>query len=520
MHSSFGVIIRANFAITTVDEKQPICARCERHGLDCSGVRGTVFIDSSQSFARPRKKVVPTQRRRPAEPKGLPVLEADAEVPAALHLSAFRETFCISYTRKFLLRGGPVNLALNFVDFERQQNNEHSLLRDALLTLATTFFGHQHRHDKTKHQGYQLYGFTLTTLNRALCDPEQAKEDDVLLCVVTLGLLETFVPSGQFSWLMHIKGMERLLELRGPEAHRNPFSRQILQGIRRMLIFGSLNTYIPSILSRPEWKALEWKSDVIQKNTDEDLLNILADCPALFNRRDDLYALFENDQGAAALRLRTSILNEGKGLLEELKTWRQQWGEGLQDAMSERSDSPSELPSLASSSRDPPVPTWEFSGPAAATTMMLYFSIHIHILDLMSSVSVLPPAPLAVARQESLDPQVFPLDLGPTAPRRLDLIEEQRHYIQRLQTAALNVCRIVPYHLFMRSRLDAGSLHIGAMAIKLAWKAFQGEATVEGRWLKETILQSKNELPFAKGLWRDELDPKSSNQSNEEENER
>ncbi|KAL9091435.1 MAG: hypothetical protein Q9165_004821 [Trypethelium subeluteriae] len=381
------------------------------------------------------------------------------------------------------------------------------------------FFGHQHRDDKTKQQGYQLYGSTLPTLNRALSDPIQAKEDDVLICVVTLGLLETFVPSGRSSWLMHVRGMERILELRGPEAHRNPISKQILQGIRRVLIFGSLNTCIPSILSRPEWKALDWKSDVIQKNTDEDLLNILADCPALFNRRDELFALFKANQGAAALRLRTRILDEGRGLLEELKIWRQYWGEGLQDAMSEKSDIPSEFSSSPSRRGDLPVPTWGFSGPAAATTMMLYFSTHIHILDLMSSVTVLPPAPLTVARQESLDPRVLNLDLGPTAPRHLDLIEEQRQYIQRLQIAALNVCRIVPYHLYMRSRLDAGSLHIGAMAIKLAWKAFQGEATVEGKWLKEKILHFTDDLPFAKTLWRDEMSSKSSNKSNEKEKE-
>ena len=482
-------------------------------------MRGTVFIDSSHdTFPKtPSKKPAPAQRRRPAEAKCLPAVRANSGVPPALHLVAFRETFCITYTRKFLLRGGPVHLALNTINFDAP-NGEHSLLRDSLITLATTFFGNQHDDIVTKQKGYRLYGSTLTRLNEALGDPEQASEDDVLLSVVTLGLLETFVPSGQSSWLMHIRGMERLLEIRGPEAHRNPCSRQILQGIRRMLIFGSINTSIPSVLSRPEWKALEWKSDVIQKNTDEDLLNILADCPALLNSRDELFNLFEQDQGARALELRTRILEDGKSLLDDLKKWRQEWGEGLQDALSERSDSPFEYSFTPSNSGDLSVSTWTFSGPAAATTMMLYFSIHIHVLDTLSSVSILPPAPLTVIRQESLDPQVFPLDLGPAAPRHFDVIAEQRQYIQRLQIAAVNICRIIPYHLSIRTRLDAGSLHIGAMAIKLAWKAFQGDATVEGRWLKETVLkfQKEKDFPFVKGIWGKDVDPKEPSQSSEE----
>ena len=500
-----------------LDEKQPICARCERHGLECSGVRGTVFIDSSQAFTEPApKKAAPARKRRSAASKALPAGEVNPAVPTTMDLTAFRDMFCIAFTRKFLLRGGPVHLAMNVIDFDKP-NHQFRLVRDALLSLANIFFGNQHRDSGAKHKGYQLYGATIKALNQSLSDPEQAKTDDVLLCVITFGLLETFVPSGQVSWLMHIRGMERLLELRGPEAHHNAFSRQIVQGIRRLLIFGSLNTSIPSIVSRPEWKALEWKSDAIQENTDEDLLNILADCPALFNRRDELIDLCDSNKGDAASRLQKRILEEGSALLEDLKTWRECWGEGLQDAMSERSDSHPEFFSAPSISGDLPITTWAFGGPAAATTMMLYFSIHIYILDLMSSISILPPCPLKIVRQQTLDPHVFPVDLGPAAPYHFDVIAKQRHYIKRLQTAALNICRIVPYHLSIRDKLDAGSLHIGALSINVAWKAFQGEATVEGKWLKDTILNHKSDLPFAKGVWGKEGDEERPSQDEEDE---
>ena len=431
------------------------------------------------------------------------VIESDPIVPKSLHLTAFKDEFCIAYTKRFLLRGGPVHLAIKIVDFD-ERNAKHGLLRDALLTLATTFFGNQHKDNSTRQKGYRLYGSTLKSLNQALCT-EEAKSDDVLLCVVTLGLLETFVPSSRSSWLMHIGGMEQLLELRGPEAHRDPFSRQILQGIRRMLIFGSLSTSIPSILAKREWKALEWRSDAIQKNTDEDLLNFLADCPALFNRRDELLHLFESDQTARALEQRKSILEEGKALLEELRIWRQGWDEDLRDASNEGRNTPSEFLSNASSGDESLPETFTLKGSeAAATTMMLYFSIHIHILDLITSITTIPPTALTVVRQESLDPQVFPLDLGPAAQRHFDMIAEQKHYVKRLQNAALNICRLVPYHLSIRSKLDAGSLHIGGMAIKLAWRAFQGEATAQGRWLKETILDFQNDISFAKGLWEND----------------
>ncbi|KAI9708392.1 MAG: hypothetical protein M1820_004096 [Bogoriella megaspora] len=486
----------------------PVCSRCERHGLECSGVRGTVFIDAGQAFGKKTvQKPAALRRKRAIEGRGFPPLnQSNVIIPSTIDLTGWQDTVAIAYMRRYLLRGGPVHVASDNIDFNEKGGDPHRrLLRNAVLSLAITFFGHQHGEESIRQKGFQLYGYTLVDLNQALSHSQHAKRDDVLIAVVTLGLLECFVPTGKASWLMHIQGLERLLELRGPEAHRNPYSRQLLQGIRRMLIFASLHTSKPSVLARPEWKRLEWKTDKVQKNTDEDLLNILADCPASFNRRGDLVRALEAGEGASALNIRSEILQRGTDLLNDLKAWRQCWGDNLKDMISEVSSESSSTEGFGSSEWSfSPMVTWKFSGPAAATTMMLYFATQIHILDMMASVSTIPPAPLSVIGQEPLEPQVFSLDLGPAVPDDVTIIAEQGFYIKRLQKAALNICRIVPYHLSQRDNLDAGSLHIGALAIKLAWKSFAGEASVEGRWLKNTIKKHQQESGgqvVAQGLW-------------------
>jgi hypothetical protein len=393
-----------------------------------------------------------------------------------------------------------VHFASDRLDFN-EETGTRSLLQSAVLSLAHTFFGNQHKDRQMCQAGSRLYGKTLVSLNSALGHPVHAQRDDVLIAIITLGLRECLVPSGRTSWLMHIQGLERLLEIRGPASHANPFSRRILQGIRRMLIFASLYTEKPSVLSRPEWKNLEWESDNIQHSTDQYLLTILADCPALLNLREDMIRQLEAEQTTSALYLRQKALEMGNELLSELQTWHSCWIEPRQRPAN---DANAELFSwdFTSPPTSPLPAVSEFSDPAVATTMMLYHATQIYILDLMASIIIVPPSSLTAISDGFVDPRVFAIDLDPVAPSPHKIASEQRDYLARLQHAALNTCRIIPYHCSQRDRLDAGSLHIGAMAIHLTWRAFNGESSVEGRWLRDVIRSYKFKVT-AKALWKD-----------------
>ncbi|KAJ4361768.1 hypothetical protein N0V83_010708 [Neocucurbitaria cava] len=59
------------------------------------------------------------------------------------------------------------------------------LLRKAILSLAVTFFGSQHRQERITNQGYAQYGEVLGQLNRHLTTPERQLTNETLLTAQT-----------------------------------------------------------------------------------------------------------------------------------------------------------------------------------------------------------------------------------------------------------------------------------------------------------------------------------------------
>jgi hypothetical protein len=187
--------------------------------------------------------------------EGKSSLDRGIAVPASPRLRSFEIHTCICYTMNYLLRGSLVDLALQELQLSDmytagENKGDPQMLHCAILSLAA-IFGSQHQESITD-RGYFIHGLALKQLSHALSDPNCYIHDDVLLSVVTLAFLECFVPTGRKHYLKHMTGLEKLLELRGPNMHCFPKSFQIYKGVRRMIIFASLSTRRPSILARGE----------------------------------------------------------------------------------------------------------------------------------------------------------------------------------------------------------------------------------------------------------------------------
>ena len=81
----------------------------------------------------------------------------------------FEIQICICYTRKYLLRGGPLDLAsqdLQLSDIYTTADTEDNihLLQRAILTLAIIFFGSQHGSPSIQNRGYIMHGKILKQL--------------------------------------------------------------------------------------------------------------------------------------------------------------------------------------------------------------------------------------------------------------------------------------------------------------------------------------------------------------------
>lgn len=138
-----------------------------------------------------------------------------------------------------------------------------------------------------------MHGVALKHLNQALSDSKCYTRDEVIISVITLALLECFVPTRPKYFLKHKIGLERLLELREPSSYCSLKSSQIHKGVRHMILFASLRTGKPSILARAEWKGplrVNCSDEDVQA---QDLFDILANCTVLIGDRDNMLANWE-----------------------------------------------------------------------------------------------------------------------------------------------------------------------------------------------------------------------------------
>jgi len=72
-------------------------------------------------------------------------------------------------------------------------SEQQPLAERCFLSLATTYFGSQHRQSSIARGGLRLYGLALKDLNKALSNSSQYRSLDLLNSVVTMALFEVGV---------------------------------------------------------------------------------------------------------------------------------------------------------------------------------------------------------------------------------------------------------------------------------------------------------------------------------------
>jgi hypothetical protein len=377
----------------------------------------------------------------------------------------FEIQICICYTRKYLLRGGPLDLAsqdLQLSDIYTAADTEDNthLLHRAILTLAIIFFGAKHHSSSMQNRGYIMHGKILKQLNATLSDPHCYLRDDVLLSVVTLALLECFAPTGRKYYLKHMSGLEKLLELRGPGMHWERKALGIFKGVRRMVIFAALSKRKESILAREEWKCIQGTDCTGDEMEEQFLMNALADCTVVIAEYDKVVAKSDlNIEGSVCQR--DEVTRRALNLLEQLHLWKKRWD-------TEERNSHVEIPAeyTIEETCESVTTIRNFANSSASIMFVLYNTTLIYVFRILAS-----------------------LDGHPGAKR------EER-------SAALEICRCIPYHSSQKSHLDSGSMTVASLAARTAWKTLGGSGSPGGRWMID-LLQAESSEAFARGLWVD-----------------
>lgn len=404
-------------------------------------------------------------------------------MPSSLSLSGHEVDIYLCYALKHL-RGGPVELALhgvqrNDIIAARGTTSDGRIFYQTILSFATIFFGMQKRQASITNEGYAVLGTSLNRLNQALSNPRTYVSDDVLLSVITLALLESFVPSSPQQYLNHMLALEKLIELRGPVS----LSSELLRGVRYMILFASLRSGRPSILAQAEWKRVLRESCADAEMQEQDLFDVLADCTVLLAECDDASSISVADDGLGTRlqRIQQSTLT----LLFYLHAWRLRWSRDERNIYTEvSSDSPGQSPHNHSSTDI----VFEFSNLPAAMMMMLYNTTLIYVLRVLESLSCEAPN---IHLMQSLTSSSW----AGHGDSETTVANIEETWVSTQILAALDICRCIPY-LAKQPSVD---LRVVNLAITTVWMTVGTQDSAACVWIKEMLSSTGQEL-IVRGL--------------------
>jgi hypothetical protein len=346
-----------------------------------------------------------------------------------------------------------VEIACNMIQFsngwvDNPNQPSISLLRDSIMSLAITFYGSQHRQTDIKNRGYEKYGKVLRQLNNHLAQPDLQTTNETILTALTCMLLEIFLPTGPNNFLKHMRGIESILEIRGPPNDPDGETALIFHGLRLLSIVGALATSRPSLYSRQEWKRVP----CVQKDEAGILrhrvFTILADSTRLRHERDLAQSL-------GLVERCPCIVLEAQLLLNELEEIRADW---VAFNETQLDNSTTQLGKEI-----------HVANHVSATVGMLYYTTHICLLEII----------------ESLEPS--------------------SKYASLRNAAAIKILKCLELKSYEQREGAPESNTIGFVATKVAWQALGGFNSPEGRKLAKVVKASSNGV-FAAGAWENNPD--------------
>ncbi|KAL7913607.1 hypothetical protein GGI35DRAFT_217089 [Trichoderma velutinum] len=437
------------------DLTTPHCKRCLKAGLHCGGSRGLSILQYDGQSGR----AVLSNMSSTAVAISNTTLGQDASSSGASHLdnmnpaspwSIYRpqiihEDIFITYTISQLLKDG--------ADASPMPGSSGGLAKQCLVALSTTYFGIAHMEQEILRRGMSKYGKSLRILNQRLGDQSASRTLDVLESIMIMALFEYLISDLEAGWLQHSRGLEQLLEIRGPESMASLPCLTILESVRPSIIFSALLVRQNTILASTDWKTLPWVNHASRKDAMQLLIDILADCPELFMLRESLPVTSAQLERRSALH---HLEEKAYAILDSLNTWKQStvikpWNEV---------PSPSSTPEVLDS-EGLSTPIWQ--------TVYHFESLYQANITSLYHGAIILVSKLCLGIQLELDE---------------DKCEEIRASIN---VAGIAICRSMDYHMERRGD-DISSLFI-LFPLRMAFDAVGIDNVEIGSWLKAILRQ-------------------------------
>jgi hypothetical protein len=266
------------------DQKRPSCGQCATGGYLCGGYeRERTFIQHPSSKLAERAVYIPYAR---ADPSSLTRSLDRAAIYAqcrALFWNLFMPHGDCVVKDEFILRCGH---PMNWTEMVNELPQEETCLESAFSALTLSRVGKDNGDDRFVRQSTKLYGRALKEMQTALYDSDRMHSDEVLTASMILGLYESFEnPTlDSRSWLSHAQGAAQLIELRGPERHRNRQAHHVFLGSRVPTIYAAILQRHSTYLAAEAWRTTPWENH--HKTYFDHLVDTATEIPGLLEKID------------------------------------------------------------------------------------------------------------------------------------------------------------------------------------------------------------------------------------------
>ncbi|KAE9381020.1 hypothetical protein N431DRAFT_396345 [Stipitochalara longipes BDJ] len=320
------------------DEVHPSCQRCQRAGMKCAGFEPSLkFIDEMGRIDHTLK----TKQRQQQE---LLILKRTSQL--LYHSSKpQQQAFSPPLLKSLVPKASNESRIISFLLAKLYQGREQfhtsplgsddghgsgivqgppswvsemlDLRHNALIALATMFFGYANGLTDVMNDSLLLYGKALSDLRfeiSASGTPGFTTE----AAATALCMFELSACRSGTSWLQHSWGLARLMEVRGPWKHQGVSERSLFLEQRVILIWSSIVSHQRTFLGEKIWKDAPWQEDVTSKQPFDFLLDVLCD---IANHLADLKALSKSPDSSKIHQLHGDIDSS----IRDLDDWWRGW---------------------------------------------------------------------------------------------------------------------------------------------------------------------------------------------------
>ncbi|OAP56610.1 hypothetical protein AYL99_08722 [Fonsecaea erecta] len=184
------------------------------------------------------------------------------------------------------------------------------------MALAVAKLGEVYHDDGLIHESLKLYREALHEVQLALWDPDMMLHEQTLTACVALGMYEMSQCPNQskHGYISHTLGCQRLVQLRGAEAHMDGLGHSVFVHFRIQGILYSLDLGEPSFLGQPLWQEVPWQ--IRPKTPYDRIYDFLASAPELRKQGE----MLEHLNPCGKLQLATEMISKCWKLDAELQS--------------------------------------------------------------------------------------------------------------------------------------------------------------------------------------------------------